>query len=161
VSTLQRNVNVGTRSSITLVMAALLSLSAAIAVARYSSPTRIPERYLDRIRGENPSYVRAINQYQNCTIWNVEVNNEAGYNCVSYTDCIPAGATCIKCALKANYVLNPGPGSLNAWPKPIQAINCNDPGGNQGTCTLVGDELVCNLSAAFEYRQYAQNWSPQ
>jgi hypothetical protein len=147
------------RISVGLIVTALLSVSAAAAVLHQSSASAIPDRLLDRVRGGNPSYVRAINQYQNCTIWNVDINNESGGTLVPYTDCIPAGATCIQCVALANYVLNPGPGSPLAWPKPIQAIDCNNPGGNQGTCTLVSGSLVCNLSAAYNCDQYAQKWS--
>ncbi len=139
---------------------ALISLSATLAVVMSSNPSRVPGRLLDRVSGATPGYFRSINQYPNCSAWNVYIDNQAGGKYVSWTDCgNVVGTACMQCANKGNYTLNTGVGTPLAFPKPIAAIDCNVPGGQVGTCIFVNQNVSCSVSDAFDCDQYASKWN--
>ena len=72
------------RVSISLMAAALLSLSAALGVVPRFYPSTIPERILDRVRGGNLSYWRGVAPQPNCTALNVYAANQLGDSYTTY-----------------------------------------------------------------------------
>jgi hypothetical protein len=144
-------------ASVALLATALLSLLTAAAIMARSHPSAIPERLLDRVRGANPSYYRSIDQYTNCTTWNIYYGGLTGY--VPYYGCTALNTPCVTCASKANYDLNYGTGTPLAFPKPIGIVDCNNPAGWEGTCGFMGTNLACFFSQGYDCDQYASNFN--
>ena len=148
--------------SVVLFAITLMSLSCALASLANSHVSAIPDKFLDRVRGTNPSFSKAPNPNgANCTSWNVNIANSSGQNWVVDYGCLVAGTNCMTCAPKTNSVLvSPAQGAL-VYPKPIGIVDCNVPGGQQGTCQLFGGMLVCNNTGPYDCDQYAASYLPE
>lgn len=88
-----------------------------------------------------------------CTTLNVNALNGAvpppvpAY--VGWSQCVVAGTPCISCAPSNGYMIGAGVGTYDPNRAPA-VVTCNPvAGGQQGICTLVGGNLMCNATVAY------------
>jgi hypothetical protein len=150
------------RASTALLTGFAITLLMALLCAPTESKPRIPARSLDRLRGANPDYYQVEDAYGDCSAWNAYLLSGGGTNYIAAYNCstLNVNTPCILCNVIFNYDLVAGTGVPSVFPKPIEAVDCNNPPGFVGTCQIstLSRTPFCSFTGGINCTQYVRQF---